>query len=547
MKIPPIKKMKGTISATISLFSILLVLLSVSLANSVSVQEDFLQCLSNNSQTSNPISDAIYTPNNSTFTSVLQSYVRNQRFNTSSTPKPLAIVAAKHESHVQATVVCSKNLGLQVRIRSGGHDYDGLSYVSDVPFIILDMFNLRSIDIDIGSETAWVQAGATLGEIYYRIAKKSNVHGFPAGVCPGLGAGGHFSGGGYGNMLRKYGLSVDNIVDAQIVDAKGRILNRESMGEDLFWAIRGGGAASFGVVLSWKIKLVPVPETVTVFQVEKTLEEGATDLVWKWQQVADKLDQDLFIRLMLQSVNGTQEGKKTIKASFIAMFLGQIERLLSLMNDSFPELGLKAKDCIEMRWIESVLFWFGIPKGAPIEILLNRMPRSVTYLKRKSDYVKEPISKEDLESIWKVMIEVGEVAMLWNPYGGKMSEISETETAFPHRAGNIFKIQYSVDWRQGGIETTNHYINLTKTLYEAMTPYVSKNPREAFLNYRDIDIGSIGSNANGTFQEASAYGHSYFKGNFERLVQVKRRVDPDNFFRYEQSIPTQSSPSSEIQ
>ncbi|XVE91302.1 hypothetical protein DITRI_Ditri20bG0142700 [Diplodiscus trichospermus] len=335
--------MKAKAAAILSAFAILSV--SFSLANSQSVQDNFVQCLLNQSQPSHPITGAIYTPNNSSFSSVLHSYARNLRYMTPETPKPLAIVTALHESHVQATVICSKSVGLQIRIRSGGHDYDGLSYVSSVPFIILDMFDLRSIDINITDESAWVQAGASLGEVYYRIAEKSPVHGFPGGICPWLGVGGHFTGGGYGNMMRKYGLSVDNIIDAYIVDVNGRILNRASMGEDVFWAIRGGGAASFCVVLSWKIKLVRVPETVTVFRIARTLEEGATDLVFKWQHIADKLDENLFLRVILSAENGTRApDEKTIQASFVAMFLGENKRLLQLMKKSFPELGLKKKN-----------------------------------------------------------------------------------------------------------------------------------------------------------------------------------------------------------
>ena len=101
---------------------------------------------------------------------------------------------------------------------------------------------------------AWVQAGAILGELYTKIAEKSKTLAFPAGICSTVGAGGHISGGGYGNLIRKHELSVDHVVDAQFVDVNGKILNRSSMGEDLFWAIRGGGGASFGVILSYTIK-----------------------------------------------------------------------------------------------------------------------------------------------------------------------------------------------------------------------------------------------------------------------------------------------------
>ncbi|KAK7854852.1 berberine bridge enzyme-like 22 [Quercus suber] len=133
------------------------------------------------------------------------------------------------------------------------------------------------------------------------------------------------------------------------------------MGEDLFWAIRGGGGASFGIILSWKIKLVRVPPTVTAFTIRKKLEQGATKLVSKWQYIADKLHEDLFIRVIIQDVgNGTQ---KRVQASFQSLFLAGDDRLIPLMNESFPELGLEAQDCIEMNWIQSLLYFNGYQKG----------------------------------------------------------------------------------------------------------------------------------------------------------------------------------------
>jgi hypothetical protein len=530
--VEPTRK-KAPMSAIQTIFIIFL--LHVSMAASDPSQESFLQCLSTHSQPSPPISSVTYFPSNSSFTTVLQSYIRNLRFTSPTTPKPLFIVTPTHVSHIQASIICSKIHGLEIRIRSGGHDYDGLSYVSAAPFIILDMFNLRSISVNVEDESAWVESGATLGELFYRIAEKSKIHGFPAGVCPTVGVGGHFSGGGYGNMMRKYGLSVDNIIDARVVDVNGRVLDRESMGEDLFWAIRGGGGASFGVVLSWKIKLIAVPEIVTVFRLEKTLEQGATDIVHQWQYVADKIHEDLFIRVVVLPVN--KKPHQTIKAKFVALFLGTAKDLIALMDRSFPELGLQRRDCIEMMWIESVLYWSNYPNGTSLDVLLDRQPQSEKLLKKKSDYVQKPIPKKGLEGIWKKMMELKKPALTFNPYGGKMSEISESETPFPHRAGNIYKIQYSVTWKEEGVEASNQNLDRIRQIYDYLTPYVSQSPRGSYLNYRDVDLGSNGV-GNASYEEASAWGTKYFKGNFDRLVQVKTAVDPDNLFRYEQSIPS---------
>ena len=144
----------------IPLFLVLLLPLHVTASDSV--YETFVQCLSNQTNQPDQVSNIVYSQTNPSYTAVLRAYIRNSRFNTSTTPKPTIIVTPTQESHVQATVICTKNIGIQLKIRSGGHDFEGISYTSDVPFIILDMFNLRSITINLQEQTAWVESGATL-------------------------------------------------------------------------------------------------------------------------------------------------------------------------------------------------------------------------------------------------------------------------------------------------------------------------------------------------------------------------------------------------
>ncbi|KAK9684115.1 hypothetical protein RND81_10G187400 [Saponaria officinalis] len=513
--------------------------------SSITTNENFLNCFLNSTQKSyNNISQIIYSPTNSAFSSVLQAYIRNLRFNPTKFTNPEFIITPVQKTHVSAAIFCSRNSGLTLKTRSGGHDFEGLSYKSDnVPFIILDMFNLREIDVDIDTEIAYVESGAILGELYYKISESSKVHGFPAGICPSVGIGGHISGGGYGNLLRKYGLSVDNVVDAELVDVNGRILDRKLMGEDLFWAIRGGGGASFGVVLSYTLRLVRVPEVVTCFRVERFEVDNLTDLVFKWQTVMQNVDSNLFIRLILQPVTRNNNSDiKVVRVTFMSLFLGRVDRLMSVMNSEFPELGLLRDDCVELSWIQSVLFWSNYDYQTSTEVLLNRT-YPATYLKRKSDYVMKPISKTGLDSLWKKLAELGNPGLVFNPYGGKMSEISTSETPFPHRSGNMYKIQYSINWEKDDSDEEKKCLNMIRELYDFMTPYVSESPRSAYLNYRDIDIGV---SHNFCYEEGKVYGEKYFRGNFERLVKVKSKVDGDNFFRNEQSIPTIKSSSDKL-
>ncbi|GFQ07423.1 cannabidiolic acid synthase-like 1 [Phtheirospermum japonicum] len=517
-------------SRTTFLLSLVLVL---GLSSSSShPNNDFLQCLTDQFRYSNSSTDVIITPTNaSSYASLLES--QNLRPESTSPLKPLLIVTPYLVSQIQASIYCSKKLGTEIRVRSGGHDYEGLSYTSRNPFIIVDMRNLRSVTIDNEAKTAWVETGSTLGQLYYALEKNNKTLTFPAGVCPTVGVGGHFSGGGYGMLSRKHGLASDHIIDAKLINADGKVLDRGSMGEDLFWALRGGGSASFGIILEFKVSLVVVPETVTGFIVTRTSEQDAARLVDKWQHVADKVDEDLLLRA---SGNMT----RTIVATFNALYLGRANELLPLMEREFPELGLAGKDCIEMSWIESVLFFASL-RNQSLDVLESRTPQkpfSPSYYKGKSDFVSTPIPINGLPGIWRFLHEEEENmgALEFSPFGGRLSNFSESESPFPHRAGNMFMIRYGVVWEKEGNKELQRHYDWIRRLYSYMARYVTKSPRAAYFNYKDLDIGMI-RQGNTSYSQASVWGPKYFKNNYDRLVRVKAKADPSNFFKNEQSIP----------
>ncbi|CAN1226731.1 Berberine bridge enzyme-like 13 [Linum grandiflorum] len=475
---------------------------------SAAQQHSFLQCLSEHTDIAIPFSTSFFTPENTTFSTVLNSTAQNLRLLLPSVQKPVFIFTPLQVSHIQSAVLCSKQLGIHLRIRSGGHDYEGLSYITagKKPYIVVDMFNLNGVQVDVKSETAWVESGAQLGELYYAIAKQTSHLAFPA----------------------------DNVIDAYLIDARGKVMNRKEMGEEVFWAIRGGGAGSFGIVVSWKVKLVRVPEKLTFFSVSKTLEQGANGLIHKWQRFGHDAPQDLFVRiLILNSVNGN--GNKTVEARFQSLFLGTIDKLIPIVNHTFPELGLKAENCTEMTWGESTLEFAGFKSGSAIEALLDKTQMFKAKFKAKTDFVTmDPISETGLEEIWKMMLEEDVPIVVLEPLGGVMNEISESETPFPHRKGHLYNIQYLVKWEGGGVEDETKHLGWMNKVYNYMEPHVSKSPRAAYLNYRDLDLGE--KSATG-FSAAKGWGEKYFKGNFERLCKVKSVVDPEDFFRNEQSIP----------
>ncbi|CAI9275277.1 unnamed protein product [Lactuca saligna] len=508
--------------------------------------EDFISCIKSNSNNVS-VSQLTFTSANASFLPIWQAAVQNTRFLKPSTRRPSVIVTPVEETLIQTTLLCAKEHGYELRIRSGGHDYEGLSYTADAPFVMLDFTNMRSIDVDVANSTAWVQAGAVLGEVYYAISQKTDTLYFPAGVCPTVGVGGYMGGAGYGNLLRKYGTAADNVIDARFMDVNGNILDRKSMGEDLFWAIRGGGVSSFGIVLAWKLRLVPVPEKVTVFILNKTLEQGATEIFHKYQTVIPAIDRNLHIRTQVFEIYIGNTTKKTVNIMFEGIYQGTTDTLLPLLDEKFPELGVTREICEEIKMIQSTLVFWGFPSSLPTEILTNRSAIAKLNNKSKSDYIRKPIPISGLKKLWKKFMENDESALLMiNPFGGRMADYSETAIPYPHRAGVLLQVLKTVNFNGQASDTTPtslRRLSWLRSLEELLTPYVSKNPREAYSNYNDLDFG-VG---NANYQEASVWGERYWKrDNFKRLIRIKAKVDPENFFRRPQSIPVFSSSLSDI-
>ncbi|PON38467.1 Xanthine dehydrogenase C subunit [Parasponia andersonii] len=159
------------------------------------------------------------------------------------------------------------------------------SFLRDFPFVLIDLIDLRLVNVDLEDKTAWVEAGATIGQVYYNIAEKSETLRFPAAIAHIVGVGGLFSGGGYGAMLRK---NLEQNV-TKLVHRWQFVTNK--FNNDLF----------------------------------------------------------ILIRLQATFCsNGARTNNRTIQASFISLFLGGVDRLLLLMNKSLPELGLVREDSTEM-------------------------------------------------------------------------------------------------------------------------------------------------------------------------------------------------------
>jgi hypothetical protein len=207
-----------------------------------------------------------------------------------------------------------------------------------------------------------------------------------------------------------------------------------------------------------------------------------------------------------------------------------------------------------MSWIESVVFFSGLPEGSSASDLTDRVLHGKNYFKAKSDFVRRPMAIDELTGAVEFLSRQPKAYVILDPYGGAMDRFGAADLPFPHRKGNIHGIQYLIEWMSDDDGHSEEYMDWLRRFYDFMGPFVSSSPRTAYINYLDLDLGTNtwsvprideGGIPNPQVEAARSWGERYFLSNYDRLVRAKTAIDPENVFRNAQSIPPLSARSRE--
>ena len=394
---------------------------------------------------------------------------------------------------VIAAVRFARENRLLVAIRGGGHNVGGRA-VCDGGMVI-DLSGMKGIHVDPGAQRVRAQPGVLLGEL----DRETHVYGMtvPLGAVSKTGIAGLTLGGGVGWLARKYGLTCDNVISFELVTADGEV-RRASANEnpDLFWALRGGGG-NFGVVTSFEYRLCPVSMVLGGLLVHPR--DRATDLLRFYRSFTQSAPDELAAYAALLH---TPDG---VPVAAVAVCyngdLGEGERVLAPLRAFGPPMA----DLVQSMPmpVMQTIFDGGVPDG-------NQNYWKSAFLRELSDEAIATI----LEHTNRASSPLS--AVLIEQYGGAASRVGTADTAFAQRHAQ-YDLGILTQWADPA-ESARH-IAWTRDFAEAMGPFASGDYLLNFLGEESDDI------------IRSAFG-----ANHARLVEVKTKHDPDNFFRVNQNI-----------
>ncbi|MBB5854899.1 FAD-binding oxidoreductase [Amycolatopsis umgeniensis] len=394
--------------------------------------------------------------------------------------KPAAIAKCAKPEDVQAAVEAAARR-VPIAARSGGHSYAGYS-VPDAGLMI-DLGGMSSVDVQ--GEQVVIGAGAKLKDVYATLASAGRC--LPAGSCPSVGIAGLTLGGGIGVLARKYGLTCDHLVSAQVATADGKLRTASADSEpELFWALRGGGGGNFGVVTSFTFRTDPSPSVVSVFSLHFPA-GSANDVLAEWQRWLPEAPPELWANVVLS-------GGSPVGARVSGCYVGDSASL----GRELDKLTSKVKGTRTVKQLDylGAMKYFSGSENRQSFVASSRI-------------LGEPTDPAKLTSILN-----GRRGMdlLVDGLGGAVADIAPDATAFWHRkAIGSVQIYSQADTRNRSVATGS--------VAEVVTGIGLSG---GYVNYIDPGLPD--------------WMTAYYGDNATRLKQVAKTYDPDKVFGFAQAV-----------
>src|SRR5581483_4143696 len=419
--------------------------------------------------------------------------------------RPLAIVRVANANDVAHVVSLARETGIELAVRSGGHSIPGHS--ASEGGIVLDLSQMKALRIDPQGRTAWAETGLTAAEFTVAAGAHGLATGF--GDTGSVGIGGITLGGGVGFLVRKYGMTIDDLLAAEIVTANGELLYIDANTHpDLFWAIRGGGG-NFGVVTRFQFRLHPVDRVVGGMLVLPATPDVVRSFVAEAEAAPEELSTILNVMVAppMPFLPAEYHGKLIVMA--IMVYAGDIEAGLRAVGP-FRALATPVADMIRpMRYVEMY---------PPEQAGYHPTAASRTMFIDSVDQHTAEVILEHLRSSTAQMA-VAQIRVL----GGAMARVPNEATAFAHRHRRIMVTVAALYGNPA--EATKH-----ETWAIDFAAALRQGDFGAYVNFLGVD---------GKDRIRDAYPGA----TWDRLVAIKTKYDPANVFRLNQNIAPALEPN----
>jgi FAD/FMN-containing dehydrogenase len=417
--------------------------------------------------------------------------------------RPGLIVRCRGTSDVRVAVRFAREHDIPVAVRGGGHNIAGNALCDDG--MVIDLSGMRAVHVDREGKKAFVQGGATLGDFDH----EAQSHGLatPLGINSTTGVGGLTLGGGFGWLSRKYGLTVDNLLSADIVTADGDLLRaRAEQCSDLFWAIRGGGG-NFGVATMFEFRLHEVGPEVTTGLIVFPFSQ-AKQVLTRYRDLVNGLSDDVSLWAVLRQAPPLPflppevHGKEVVVIAFFSLLpLDAVKTELDAVRGFGQACGEHVGATPYVAWQQA------------FDPLLA--PGSRNYWKSHN---LDRLADEAIDALIRFVGELPtpECEIFLGHIGGQANRLPPEATAYPHR-NVIYAMNVHTRWTDPADD--DKCISWARAFFAATAPYAAGSVYINFLTQEEGD------------RIAEAYG-----GNYERLRQIKAKYDPRNLFRQNQNI-----------